>query len=128
MEENSSSPVNQSFRAAQILTRPNIDLNKLCAIEEIKNKVSEYADEVREQAEINIKYKGYIDKEKENVAKLHRLENIKIPENFDYSKVNSLSAEAKQNYLLYVRKQLHKQEELAGSPADINILLIFLGR
>lgn len=96
LEENSSSPVNQSFRAAQILTRPNIDLNKLCAIEEIKNKAAEYTDEVREQAEINIKYKGYIDKEKENVAKLHRLENIKIPENFDYSKVNSLSAEAKQ--------------------------------
>ncbi|MCT3804422.1 tRNA uridine-5-carboxymethylaminomethyl(34) synthesis enzyme MnmG [Elizabethkingia anophelis] len=129
LEENSSSPVNQSFRAAQILTRPNIDLNKLCAIEEIKNKVSEYADEVREQAEINIKYKGYIDKEKENVAKLHRLENIKIPENFDYSKVNSLSAEAKQKLSSLRPETIAQAGRISGvSPADINILLIFLGR
>ncbi|MCT4123261.1 tRNA uridine-5-carboxymethylaminomethyl(34) synthesis enzyme MnmG [Elizabethkingia anophelis] len=129
LEENSSSPVNQSFRAAQILTRPNIDLNKLCAIEEIKNKTSEYADEVREQAEINIKYKGYIDKEKENVAKLHRLENIKIPENFDYSKVNSLSAEAKQKLSSVRPETIAQAGRISGvSPADINILLIFLGR
>ncbi|MCT3923943.1 tRNA uridine-5-carboxymethylaminomethyl(34) synthesis enzyme MnmG [Elizabethkingia anophelis] len=129
LEENSSSLVNQSFRAAQILTRPNIDLNKLCAIEEIKNKVSEYADEVREQAEINIKYKGYIDKEKENVAKLHRLENIKIPENFDYSKVNSLSAEAKQKLSSVRPETIAQAGRISGvSPADINILLIFLGR
>lgn len=129
LEENSSSPVNQSFRAAQILTRPNIDLNKLCAIEEIKNKVAEYTDEVREQAEINIKYKGYIDKEKENVAKLHRLENIKIPENFDYSKVNSLSAEAKQKLSSVRPETIAQAGRISGvSPADINILLIFLGR
>ncbi|OPC52225.1 tRNA uridine-5-carboxymethylaminomethyl(34) synthesis enzyme MnmG [Elizabethkingia miricola] len=129
LEKNSSSPVNQSFRAAQILTRPNIDLNKLCAIEEIKNKVAEYTDEVREQAEINIKYKGYIDKEKENVAKLHRLENIKIPENFDYSKVNSLSAEAKQKLSSVRPETIAQAGRISGvSPADINILLIFLGR
>ncbi|WP_411897689.1 tRNA uridine-5-carboxymethylaminomethyl(34) synthesis enzyme MnmG [Elizabethkingia occulta] len=129
LEENSSSPVNQSFRAAQILTRPNIDLNKLCAIEEIKNKAAEYTDEVREQAEINIKYKGYIDKEKENVAKLHRLENIKIPENFDYSKVNSLSAEAKQKLSSVRPETIAQAGRISGvSPADINILLIFLGR
>ena len=129
LEENSSSPVNQSFRAAQILTRPNIDLNKLCALEEIKNKAAEYTDEVREQAEINIKYKGYIDKEKENVAKLHRLENIKIPENFDYSKVNSLSAEAKQKLSSVRPETIAQAGRISGvSPADINILLIFLGR
>ncbi|OPB86100.1 tRNA uridine-5-carboxymethylaminomethyl(34) synthesis enzyme MnmG [Elizabethkingia ursingii] len=129
LEENNSSPVNQSFRAAQILTRPNIDLNKLCAIEEIKNKAAEYTDEVREQAEINIKYKGYIDKEKENVAKLHRLENIKIPENFDYSKVNSLSAEAKQKLSSVRPETIAQAGRISGvSPADINILLIFLGR
>ncbi|AJW64068.1 tRNA uridine 5-carboxymethylaminomethyl modification enzyme MnmG [Elizabethkingia miricola] len=129
LEENSSSPVNQSFRAAQILTRPNINLNKLCAIEEIKNKAAEYTDEVREQAEINIKYKGYIDKEKENVAKLHRLENIKIPENFDYSKVNSLSAEAKQKLSSVRPETIAQAGRISGvSPADINILLIFLGR
>jgi tRNA uridine 5-carboxymethylaminomethyl modification enzyme len=64
-------------------------LEKLEAIEAIKEIASTYDDEVREQAEINIKYKGYIEKEKENVAKLNRLETIKIPEDFDYSKIIS---------------------------------------
>jgi tRNA uridine 5-carboxymethylaminomethyl modification enzyme len=63
-------------------------LEKLEAIEAIKEIASTYDDEVREQAEINIKYKGYIEKEKENVAKLNRLETIKIPEDFDYSKIS----------------------------------------
>ncbi|AQX11834.1 tRNA uridine(34) 5-carboxymethylaminomethyl synthesis enzyme MnmG [Elizabethkingia meningoseptica] len=129
LEENNSSLVNQSFRAAQILTRPNIDLDKLCAIEEIKNKATEFNEEEREQAEINIKYKGYIDKEKENVAKLHRLENIKIPQDFDYLKLSSLSAEAKQKLSSVRPETIAQAGRISGvSPADINILLIFLGR
>ncbi|MVW92217.1 tRNA uridine-5-carboxymethylaminomethyl(34) synthesis enzyme MnmG [Elizabethkingia meningoseptica] len=129
LEENNSSLVNQSFRAAQILTRPNIDLDKLCAIEEIKNKAAEFNEEEREQAEINIKYKGYIDKEKENVAKLHRLENIKIPQDFDYLKLSSLSAEAKQKLSSVRPETIAQAGRISGvSPADINILLIFLGR
>lgn len=124
-----SSPVDQAYRAAQILTRPNMTLEKLENIEAIKEKASQYDDEVREQAEINIKYKGYIEKEKENVAKLNRLENIKIPEDFDYSKISSLSAEAKQKMSNVRPKTIAQAGRISGvSPADINVLLVYLGR
>ena len=129
LEQNESSPVDQAFRAAQILTRPNIDLEKLSAIEVIGTKVNEYNHEVQEQAEINIKYKGYIDKERDNVAKLSRMENIKIPLEFNYSIVNSLSSEAKQKLNLVRPSTIAQASRISGvSPADINVLLIFLGR
>ncbi|MBT0549058.1 tRNA uridine-5-carboxymethylaminomethyl(34) synthesis enzyme MnmG [Riemerella anatipestifer] len=129
LESIESSPVDQAYRASQILTRPNMKLELLEEIEEIKNTSRNYSDEVREQAEINIKYRGYIEKEKENVAKLHRLENIKIPEDFDFTKINSLSAEAKQKLNNIRPKTIAQASRISGvSPADINVLLIFLGR
>ncbi len=129
LESIESSPVDQAYRASQILTRPNMTLEKLENIEAIKEKTSQYNDEVREQAEINIKYKGYIEKEKENVAKLNRLENIKIPEDFDYSKISSLSAEAKQKMSNVKPKTIAQAGRISGvSPADINVLLVYLGR
>ncbi|MDY3547740.1 tRNA uridine-5-carboxymethylaminomethyl(34) synthesis enzyme MnmG [Riemerella anatipestifer] len=129
LESIESSPVDQAYRASQILTRPNMKLELLEEIEDIKNTSRNYSDEVREQAEINIKYRGYIEKEKENVAKLHRLENIKIPENFDFTKINSLSAEAKQKLNNIKPKTIAQASRISGvSPADINVLLIFLGR
>ena len=124
-----SSPVDQAYRAAQILTRPNMTLEKLDEIDFIKEVSSQYNDEVREQAEINIKYKGYIEKEKENVAKLNRLENIKIPEDFDYTKLSSLSAEAKQKMSNLRPKTIAQAGRISGvSPADINVVLVYLGR
>lgn len=129
LEEIESNPVDQAYRASQFLTRPNITLSKLDKLEIISEVSSKYSDEVREQAEINIKYKGYIDKEKENVAKLQRLENIKIPEDFDFSKISSLSAEAKQKLNLVKPKTIAQAGRISGvSPADINVLLIYLGR
>lgn len=129
LETIESSPVDQAYRAAQILTRPNMTLERLEAIDSIKEVASTYKEEVREQAEINIKYKGYIEKEKENVAKLNRLETIKIPEDFDYSKITSLSAEAKQKMAKVKPKTIAQAGRISGvSPADINVLLIYLGR
>lgn len=129
LETIESSPVDQAYRAAQILTRPNMTLEKLEHIEAIRENASKYDDEVREQAEINIKYKGYIEKEKENVAKLTRLENIKIPEDFDYTKISSLSAEAKQKMSNVRPKTIAQAGRISGvSPADINVLLVYLGR
>ena len=129
LEEENSNPVDQAYRASQILTRPNITLNKLEKLEFIRNTSKNYSDEVREQAEINIKYKGYIEKEKENVAKLQRLENIKIPTDFDFSKVSSLSSEAKQKLNKIKPKTIAQASRISGvSPADINVLLIYLGR
>lgn len=129
LESIESSPVDQAYRAAQILTRPNMTLEKLDEIDFIKEVSTQYNDEVREQAEINIKYKGYIEKEKENVAKLNRLENIKIPEDFDYTKLSSLSAEAKQKMSNVRPKTIAQAGRISGvSPADINVLLVYLGR
>ena len=124
-----SSPVDQSYRASQILTRPNITIEKLEEIDFIREKSQQFSEEVKEQAEINIKYKGYIEKEKENVAKLNRLETIKIPEDFDYSNINSLSSEAKQKLNKVQPHSIAQAGRISGvSPADINVLLIYLGR
>ena len=129
LEENESNPVDQAYRASQILTRPNINLEKLSKIEIIGNKTREYSEEIQEQAEINIKYKGYIEKEKENVAKLQRMENIKIPDDFDFSKVASLSSEALQKMNNIRPKNIAQASRISGvSPADINVLLIYLGK
>lgn len=129
LETIESSPVDQAYRAAQILTRPNMTLEKLDKIDFINEVSSKFDDEVREQAEVNIKYRGYIEKEKENVAKLNRLENIKIPEDFDYTKISSLSAEAKQKMTNVKPKTIAQAGRISGvSPADINVLLVYLGR
>jgi len=129
LESIESNPVDQAYRASQFLTRPNITLEKLDNIEVIKEFTSQFDDEVREQAEVNIKYKGYIEKEKENVAKLNRLENVKIPEDFDYLKISSLSAEAKQKMNNVRPKTVAQAGRISGvSPADINVLLVYLGR
>ncbi len=129
LETVESSTVDQAYRASQFLTRPNINLSTLSEIKEIGEKVELYSNEVREQAEINIKYKGYIEKERENVSKLQRMENIKIPENFDFTKISSLSAEAKQKFSKVLPKTIAQATRISGvSPADINVLLIYLGR
>ena len=129
LEKIESSSVDQAYRAAQILTRPNMTLEKLDEIDFIKEVSEKYNDEVREQAEINIKYKGYIDKERENVAKLQRMENIRIPDDFDFSKISSLSAEAKTKMTSVKPKTIAQASRISGvSPADINVLLIYLGR
>ena len=124
-----SSPVDQAYRASQILTRPNMTLDKLSEIDFIKEVTENITAEVKEQAEINIKYRGYIEKERENVAKLNRLETIRIPEDFDFSKISSLSSEAKQKLNKVQPKTIAQAARISGvSPSDINVLLIFLGR
>lgn len=129
LESIESSPVDQAYRASHYLTRPNMTLDKLDEIQTIKNITSAYKEEVREQAEINIKYKGYIEKEKENVAKLNRLETFKIPEDFDYSKIASLSTEARQKMTKVRPVTIAQAGRISGvSPSDINVLLIYLGR
>lgn len=124
-----SSPVDQAYRASQILTRPNMNLGLLDSLDIIAKESEKYNKEVREQAEINIKYKGYIDKERENVAKLQRMENIRIPEDFDFAKITSLSAEAKIKMTEVKPRTIAQASRISGvSPADINVLLIYLGR
>jgi tRNA uridine 5-carboxymethylaminomethyl modification enzyme len=129
LETIDSAAVDQAYRSSQILTRPNMTLEKLEDIDFIKEKSVNYTEEVKEQAEINIKYKGYIEKERDNVAKLNRLETIKIPDDFDFSAINSLSSEAKQKMNKVRPKSIAQAGRISGvSPADINVLLIYLGR
>ncbi|MGZ5264367.1 MAG: tRNA uridine-5-carboxymethylaminomethyl(34) synthesis enzyme MnmG, partial [Kaistella sp.] len=104
-------------------------LEKLSEIDFINEKTKNFSEDAKEQAEINIKYKGYIDKERENVAKLNRLETIRIPEDFDFSKIGSLSSEAKQKMNKIQPKTIAQAARISGvSPSDINVLLIYLGR
>ena len=129
LETIDSAAVDQAYRASLILTRPNMTLEKLEGIDFIKEKSVNYTEEVKEQAEINIKYKGYIEKERDNVAKLNRLETIKIPDDFDFTTINSLSSEAKQKMNKVRPKSIAQAGRISGvSPADINVLLIYLGR
>ncbi|AZI66992.1 tRNA uridine-5-carboxymethylaminomethyl(34) synthesis enzyme MnmG [Kaistella daneshvariae] len=127
LAEIDSSPVDQAFKTATILTRPNMTLEKLEQIDIIKDYTVDFAPEVKEQAEINIKYKGYIEKERENVAKLHKLETIKIPDDFNYSDLKSLSTEARQKMTKIRPKTIAQAGRISGvSPSDVNILLIYL--
>lgn len=129
--QKNSTPISQTVKADSILVRPNIYLKDLENIFSINDyiKSNHFSDEVLEQVEIKIKYKGYIDKELENVEKLNRLENIKITSNFDYSKLNSISTEAKQKLMKFKPETIGQASRISGvSPSDINVLLIYMGR
>ena len=85
--------------------------------------------EVLEQAEIQVKYSGYIAKEKNNADKLQRLENIKIPKGFDYSKLKSLSYEAREKLKAIQPVTISQASRISGvSPSDISVLLVYMGR
>lgn len=129
--QKNSTPISQTVKVDSILVRPNIYLKDLENISSINDyiKSNHFSNEVLEQVEIKIKYKGYIDKELENVEKLNRLENIKIPSNFDYSKLNSISTEAKQKLMKFKPETIGQASRISGvSPSDINVLLIYMGR
>ncbi len=123
-----SQPVDQAYRANQILTRPHFTLNKLEELEDIKDFLAPYSTEIKEQAEIQIKYKGYIDKEKTNVDKLKKLESIKISPDLIFNDIKSLSSEAKQKLTKVKPSTIAQASRISGvSPSDINVLLIYLG-
>ena len=85
--------------------------------------------EVIEQAEVQIKYSGYIQKEKNNADKLNRLEDVKIPSNFDYTKLKSMSTEAIQKLTKIQPVTISQASRISGvSPADVSVLLVYLGR
>ena len=131
LSERGSSPMKQSDKMFKVFSRPQI------AIEDIKRfeKVAAYIEEhniekaVLEQAEIKVKYAGYIAKEKLNADKLNRLENIRIPDDFDYSKLKSLSFEAKEKLSNIRPTSISQASRISGvSPSDISVLLVYMGR
>jgi len=126
-----SAPVKQMDKLYKPFSRPNItmdDMRKIDSVEEYikSNKLSR---EVLEQTEIQIKYAGYINKERANADKLNRLEGIKIPENFDYSKLKSLSYEALEKLRSIKPVTVSQASRISGvSPNDISVLLVYMGR
>lgn len=126
-----SALVTQSDKMFKFFSRPNITMQDMRKIEEVDAYVNEKAlnKEVLEQVEIQVKYAGYIEKEKNNADKLHRLEGIKIPDNFDYSRLKSLSFEAKEKLTQIKPVTISQASRISGvSPNDISVLLVFMGR
>jgi tRNA uridine 5-carboxymethylaminomethyl modification enzyme len=131
LEAKGSAPIVQNDKMFKIFSRPQIDLEDFLKFE----KVNEYAllnnldREMLEQAEIQVKYSGYIEKERNNADKLTRLEDVKIPENFDYNKIKSMSIEAKQKLSKIRPVTISQASRISGvSPSDISVLLIYMGR
>ena len=131
LEKNNSAVVKQSGKIDKILSRPNIYFSDLMFLDSVK-KYSDLNDlnkEVTDQAEIQIKYSGYILKEKNNADKLNRLENVKIPANFEYSKIKSMSIEARQKLTAIRPVNISQASRISGvSPNDISVLLVYMGR
>jgi tRNA uridine 5-carboxymethylaminomethyl modification enzyme len=117
-------------KAAQVLLRPNIDLMKMiAAIPSLGEKMANFDSEMLEQAEIQIKYDTYIEKEKELVQKMSQLENLHIPENFNYDKLVSLSNEARQKFMKIQPRTLGQASRISGvNPSDVQILMLYMGR
>lgn len=130
-EEKKSALVNQSDKMFKFFSRPNIsmdDMRRIPSVEEYINQHN-FDQEVLEQTEIHVKYSGYIEKEKNNADKLNRLEGIKIPENFNYDNMKSISFEAREKLKEIRPTTLSQASRISGvSPNDISVLLVYMGR
>ncbi|MGB0395173.1 MAG: tRNA uridine-5-carboxymethylaminomethyl(34) synthesis enzyme MnmG [Flavobacteriaceae bacterium] len=131
LQKKASATVKQSDKLSKILSRPRLSRKDLANIPSVKAfiKDQEISDEVYEQAEIQIKYSGYIEKEMANAEKLNRLDHIKIPDDFDYDILASLSHEAKEKLNYIKPTNLSQASRISGiNPSDISVLLVKLGR
>ena len=131
LESLNSSAIPQKTKLTKIMSRPQVSFESLEKLESIQEFLAENGrdNESIEQAFIQIKYSGYIEREKDNAAKITRLENIKIPANFEYHKLASLSNEAKQKLKEIQPNTIAHAGRISGvSPSDISVLLVYMGR
>lgn len=131
LEAKESAPIAQSDKMFKVFSRPQIDLEDILKFEKVASYIAEnnLDQEIIEQAEIQVKYSGYIEKERNNADKLTRLEDVKIPEFFDYEKIKSMSIEAKQKLSKIRPITISQASRISGvSPSDISVLLIHMGR
>jgi tRNA uridine 5-carboxymethylaminomethyl modification enzyme len=131
LEENNSAEISQSGKMFKLFSRPDISMEDMRKFRAVKDYISEEKldEEVLEQTEIQVKYSGYIEKEKQNAEKLNRLENLKIPSGFDYSKIKSMSIEARQKLAEIQPATVSQASRISGvNPSDISVLLVYLGR
>ena len=131
LESRNSAKVNQKKKLISFLLRPHVTFQDLKISKQLLDfiKNNNISKEAIEQAEIKIKYGGYLDKEAEAAKKLSKLEDIKIPEEFDYDKLHSISTEGKEKLNEIKPVSIGQASRISGvSPSDINILLIYMGR
>ena len=123
----------QTCKLIDIVARPNITISGMAdVLPELKEKIEALGarkEEIVESTEINIKYKGYIEREKLAADKLHRLDNIRLPKDFDYNNVQSLSTEARQKLSRIQPATIGEASRIPGvSPNDVSVLLVLMGR
>jgi tRNA uridine 5-carboxymethylaminomethyl modification enzyme len=123
----------QTCKLIDIVSRPNVTISGLAdTLPELKEKIDSLGfrkEEIVESTEINIKYKGYIEREKLAADKLHRLDNIRLPKDFDYNSVQSLSTEARQKLSRIQPATIGEASRIPGvSPNDVSVLLVLMGR
>ncbi|MDC8002328.1 tRNA uridine-5-carboxymethylaminomethyl(34) synthesis enzyme MnmG [Aequorivita todarodis] len=126
-----SALVDQSDKMFKFFSRPEVTMEDMKKIPSVKKYIEENGldTEMIEQAEIQVKYSGYIDKEKNNADKLNRLEGLKIPASFDYSKLKSLSFEAREKLTKIKPATVSQASRISGvSPNDVSVLLVYMGR
>lgn len=128
--EMNSSEITQQVKLSSLLTRPHVSLNDLGTVSErVSMLYNEYSIETLEQAEIQMKYEGYIEREQEHASKLDRLESLLIPDSLTYDEIKSISMEAKEKLRQIKPKTIGQASRISGvSPSDISVLLIHLGR
>jgi tRNA uridine 5-carboxymethylaminomethyl modification enzyme len=125
-----TSPLRQKVKLDLVLTRPQIDLDQLRGhLPDLDRFLSGYPESAVREAEITIKYAGYLDKEQELVEKMQRLESIRIPDGFDFSGIGSLSMESREKLHRVRPETLGQASRISGvSPSDVSVLLVYLGR
>ncbi len=131
LEARNSAPVIQQMKLFKIASRPQLNFNDLMQLNQVSDFVQNHniEDAVKQQAEIKLKYAGYIEKERLNADKLNRLENISIPDDFDYSKLLSISFEGREKLQKIRPKTIAQASRISGvSPSDISVLLVYMGR
>jgi tRNA uridine 5-carboxymethylaminomethyl modification enzyme len=130
LESVCSAPLVVKQKAAQLLLRPGVSLKEMAnAMPVLGSILKEYNSDCIEQAEIQIKYDTYIEKEKDLVLKMSQLENLKIPHNFNYEKLVSLSNEARQKFKKIQPQTLGQASRISGvNPSDVQILMLYMGR
>jgi tRNA uridine 5-carboxymethylaminomethyl modification enzyme len=131
LESKNSQPIRQSDKMFKIFSRPNIGIEDVRKFEAVEAYIqyNDLDNEVIEQAEIQVKYSGYIAKEKNNADKLTRLEYVKIPDGFDYSQIKSMSYEAREKLKKIQPTTVAQASRISGvSPNDISVLLVYMGR
>jgi len=125
-----STLLTEKQKATKILLRPNVDIISLIdVVPQLKEKVKNLTNDQLEQAEIQIKYERYIEKEKDIAARLFAMEELLIPESFNYDKVNALSTEALQKFKKIKPRTLGQASRISGvNPSDVQILMVYMGR